>query len=97
MRADGSLGVGLLTVLSFSEVVEELKNADVEATALDFIVCSCGAYIMYIDTEGNWKADEAWEAKAMYRWDKKLVVRCVLWPAIFIFLDSSYSVTLHLP
>lgn len=64
-------------MLTFNEVVEELKNADVAATDLDFIVCNCGAYIMYVDSEGNWKADEAWEAKAMYRWDKKLVVRCM--------------------
>ena len=74
--ADGSVGVGLLTVLTFNEVVERLKDADVTPTDLDVIVCNCGAYIMYSDMDGNWKADEAWEAKALYRWDKKLVVRC---------------------
>eukprot|EP00892_Ulva_mutabilis_P007983 jgi/Ulvmu1/5557/UM023_0093.1 len=72
---DDTVGVGLLTVLTFSEVVEELKAADVTPTDLDFIVCNCGAYIMYVDMDGNWKADEAWEAKGLYRWDKKLVMR----------------------
>lgn len=71
----GGVAVGLLTVLSFSEVQKELKQADVEPTALDFIVCSCGAYIMYVDVDGQWVADETWEERVCHRWDKKLVVR----------------------
>lgn len=86
-------------MLTFNEVVEQLKDADVTATDLDFIVCNCGAYIMYADMDGNWRADEAWEAKAMYRWDKKLVVRRaplrVLGPCVSG--DPAFSVTLHLP
>ena len=71
----GGVAVGLLTVLTFSEVLEELQKADFEPTTLDFIVCSCGAYIMYVDVEGQWVADEAWEERVCHRWDKKLVVR----------------------
>lgn len=71
----GGVAVGLLTMLTFIEVQEELQKAHVEPTALDFIVCSCGAYIMYVDVEGQWVADEAWEKRVCHRWDKKLVVR----------------------
>jgi hypothetical protein len=74
----GGVAVGVLTMLTFSEVQEELRKADVEPTALDFIVCSSGAYIMYVDVEGQWVADEAWEERVCHRWDKKLVVRTCL-------------------
>jgi hypothetical protein len=78
--ADTSAGlaVGLRTVLTFNEVLQELAEASVDAAALDFIVCNCGAYIMYMDSEGQWQADEAWEEQALHRWDKKLVVRARL-------------------
>lgn len=71
----GGIAVGILTMLSFSEVQKALQEADLEPTCLDFIVCSCGAYIMYTDVDGQWVADEAWEDTVCHRWDKKLVVR----------------------
>lgn len=71
----GGVAVGLLTMLAFTEIKQELQKSDVEPTSLDFIVCSCGAYIMYVDVAGQWVADEVWEERVCHRWDKKLVVR----------------------
>lgn len=73
--ADGSAAVGLLTVLTFSEICAELAAAGVDAAALDFLVCNGGAYLFYMGLDGEWLTDETWEAKVAYRWDKKLVVR----------------------
>jgi hypothetical protein len=79
-RAGGKLAVGVLTVLTFNEVTTELRRAGVEPADLDFLVCNCGAYILYRSASGageeaQWFADEAWEAKVMHHWDKQLVVR----------------------
>jgi hypothetical protein len=79
--ADGSIGVGLLTVLTRAEVCAELEAANVNPSELDFLVCNCGAYILYASTNGEWVTDEAWEEKVVHRWDKKLVVR---WLALMI-------------
>jgi hypothetical protein len=73
--ADGALAVGLLTVLTFGEICQELQAEGLNPVDLDFLVCNCGAYIFYMSTDGVWIADETWEAKVSYRWDKKLVVR----------------------
>lgn len=74
-RADGSLAVGLLTVLTYAQLSEELGKADFNLADLDFLVCNAGSYIFHRDDSGEFVADEGWEDKVSYRWDKKLVVR----------------------
>jgi hypothetical protein len=78
VHADGSLAIGLLTVLTLSEIKHELEQSGIKAVDLDFLVTNCGAYIFCRSEEtGEFVADGAWERKIPHRWDKKLVV-CVL-------------------
>lgn len=83
MLADGSLAIGLLTVLTLNEIKHELKRAGIKAADLNFLVCNCGAYIFCRSEEtGEFIADGAWEQKITHRWDKKLVVRFVPLPSL---------------
>ena len=42
---------------------------------LDFIICNAGAYIMCLNSNGDWVSDEAWDHKVTVHWDKQLVLR----------------------
>ena len=73
--ADGSIAVGLLTVLTYKELEKALSSKGFELKDLDFLVCNAGSYIFCRTGSGEFVADEAWEELVSYRWDKKLVVR----------------------
>ncbi|KAK9809313.1 hypothetical protein WJX73_004061 [Symbiochloris irregularis] len=79
--SNGTIGVGVASMLGFEATAHCLEEAGVSLDALDFSVNNSGADIWHNTSKEqggpHWQADESWEEHINFRWERDTAAKLV--------------------
>ncbi|RMZ52913.1 hypothetical protein APUTEX25_001032, partial [Auxenochlorella protothecoides] len=73
--AGASVGAGVLSMMGFETSKALLQREGVDLESIDFMVCNSGADTWHRADNGEWDADEGYQALIEFEWDRTSLYR----------------------